>query len=281
MVAIAIGLVDSNRPLGGIVCVWGIPLSLFRSASWLDTRKFGRKQEQPYGCPSRRQKRKHSQPANVRDSYSPLGAYVVLDPKGINAHDLRVSRFGGGVPEHWKFFRTVSPGQEVFGTDHAQMTTRRALGLGDRKSGFVMIKDEKGRHTDSPLWATVGGWALFKSDRRISKWQPTIRKTASDATSRAADGLDLRPRLSSSRRKVTRAKSGELKLIYQNDLKEMAECERFCWWWYIGLGVAAASSLRLFESGRGWLVTNNGGVRFGRKMKLPVGYRRWVFIGAP
>ena len=29
---------------------------------------------------------------------------------------------------------------------------------------FVLIKDEKGRFTDNPLWGDGWGWALFKSD---------------------------------------------------------------------------------------------------------------------
>ena len=32
----------------------------------------------------------------------------------------------------------------------------------DLKQWFVMIKDNKGRFTDNPLWGDGWGWALFK-----------------------------------------------------------------------------------------------------------------------
>jgi hypothetical protein len=70
----------------------------------------------------------------------------------------------------------------VFGTEHAQMTTGDAHWASGTKVWFVLIKDEKGRFTDNPLWGDGWGWACLNPMRPISKWQPTIRKTASDAT---------------------------------------------------------------------------------------------------
>src|SRR5581483_7822197 len=54
--------------------------------------------------------------------------------------------------------------KEVFGTDHAQMTTGDAHWAKDTKVWFVLIKDSKGRYPNNPLWGDGWGWALFKSD---------------------------------------------------------------------------------------------------------------------
>src|SRR5437763_11613420 len=42
--------------------------------------------------------------------------------------------------------------KEVFGTDHAQMTTGDAHWAKDTKVWFVLIKDSKGRYPNNPLW---------------------------------------------------------------------------------------------------------------------------------
>ncbi len=47
---------------------------------------------------------------------------------------------------------------------NAQMTTGDAHWASGTKVWFVMIKDEKGRYPDNPLWGDGWGWALFKSD---------------------------------------------------------------------------------------------------------------------
>jgi hypothetical protein len=54
--------------------------------------------------------------------------------------------------------------KEVFGTDHAQMTTGDAHWAKDTKVWFVLIKDSKDRYPHNPLWGDGWGWALFKSD---------------------------------------------------------------------------------------------------------------------
>jgi len=54
--------------------------------------------------------------------------------------------------------------KEVFGTDHAQLTTGDAHWASQTKVWFVLIKDTKGRYPGNPLWGDGWGWALFKSD---------------------------------------------------------------------------------------------------------------------
>ena len=104
-------------------------------------------------------------PANVRDSYQSLGAYVVLDPRGNQMHMTYASP---GSAEAYRKTGKFPDGtvlvKEVFGTDHAQMTTGDAHWASGTKVWFVLIKDEKGRFTDNPLWGDGWGWALFKSD---------------------------------------------------------------------------------------------------------------------
>ncbi len=54
--------------------------------------------------------------------------------------------------------------KEVYGTDHAQMTTGDAYRASAMIQWFVMIKDEKHRFPNSGLWGDGWGWALFKAD---------------------------------------------------------------------------------------------------------------------
>src|SRR5262250_999928 len=89
----------------------------------------------------------------------------ILHPKGNQMHMTYASP---GSAEAYRKTGKFPDGtvlvKEVFGTDHAQMTTGDAHWASGTKDWFVMIKDEKGRYTDNPLWGDGWGWALFKSD---------------------------------------------------------------------------------------------------------------------
>jgi hypothetical protein len=104
-------------------------------------------------------------PEAFRDRYRALGTYVVLDPKGNQMHMTYASP---GAAETYRKTGKFADGtvlvKEVFGTDHAAMTTGDAHWASGTKVWFVMIKDEKGRYADNPLWGDGWGWALFKSD---------------------------------------------------------------------------------------------------------------------
>jgi len=104
-------------------------------------------------------------PSDYRDKYESLGTYTVLDPKGDQMHLTYASP---GAAEYYRQTGQFADGtvlvKEVFGTDHAQMTTGDAHWASGTKVWFVMIKDEKGRYQGNPLWGDGWGWALFKSD---------------------------------------------------------------------------------------------------------------------
>jgi Cytochrome P460 len=104
-------------------------------------------------------------PNDFRDRYQALGTYMVLDPKGNQMH---VTYASPGTAESYRKTGKFPDGtvlvKEIFGTDHAQMTTGDAHWASGTKVWFVMIKDEKGRYSNSPLWGDGWGWALFKSD---------------------------------------------------------------------------------------------------------------------
>jgi len=167
MVAVAnLGLVNSNGPPGGIVMRFGIPLIVFSFcmlAGYSEVRS--QTKSGPNGFALVDKSGNISKPPDVRDTYQSLGAYTVLDPKGDQMHMTYASP---GSAEAYRRTGKFPDGtvlvKEVFGTEHAQMTTGDAHWASGTKVWFVLIKDEKGRYKDNPLWGDGWGWALFKSD---------------------------------------------------------------------------------------------------------------------
>ena len=105
-------------------------------------------------------------PADIRDLYQLLGTYdVLLNPKGEEMH---VTYASPGSAQYYRKNGKFADGtvlvKEVFGTDHASMTTGDAHWASDTKVWFVMITDEKNRYPSNPLWGDGWGWALFKAD---------------------------------------------------------------------------------------------------------------------
>jgi hypothetical protein len=105
-------------------------------------------------------------PADVRDLYQLLGTYTVeLDPKGEEMH---VTYASPGAAQYYRKSGKFADGtvlvKEVLGTDHAPMTTGDAHWASGTKVWFVMIKDDKNRYSNNPLWGDGWGWALFKAD---------------------------------------------------------------------------------------------------------------------
>jgi hypothetical protein len=104
-------------------------------------------------------------PSNYRDQYQALGTYTVLDPKGDQMHFTYASPGAAAYyRKNGKFADGTVLVKEVFGTDHAPMTTGDAHWASGTKVWFVLIKDAKGRYPGNPLWGDGWGWALFKSD---------------------------------------------------------------------------------------------------------------------
>jgi hypothetical protein len=104
-------------------------------------------------------------PSDFRERYQAIGTYMVLNPNGNQMH---VTYASPGAAEIYRKTGKFPDGavlvKEVFGTDHAQLTTGDAHWASGTKVWFVMIKDEKGRYSDNALWGDGWGWALFKSD---------------------------------------------------------------------------------------------------------------------
>ena len=116
-------------------------------------------------------------PPDYRDRYQVLGAYTVLDPKGNEMHYTYASP---GTAEYYRKNGRFADGtvlvKEVLATSHAQLTTGDAHWATDTKVWFVMIKDDKGRYRDNPLWGDGWGWALFKSDAPDTQIATDFRK---------------------------------------------------------------------------------------------------------
>jgi hypothetical protein len=104
-------------------------------------------------------------PTDFRDRYQLLGTWMVLDPKGNQMH---VTYASPGTAEYYRKNGKFADGtvfvKEIFGTDHAQMTTGDVARASGIIQWFVMIKDEKKRFPNNPLWGDGWGWALFKAD---------------------------------------------------------------------------------------------------------------------
>ena len=118
-------------------------------------------------------------PTDVRDTYQSLGAFAVLDPKGNQMH------FTYAIPGTAEAYRRTGKFpdgtvlvKEVFGTEHAQMTTGNANWASGTKLWFVLIKDAKGRYPGNPLWGDGWGWALFKADLPDKQVATNYKKTA-------------------------------------------------------------------------------------------------------
>jgi hypothetical protein len=105
-------------------------------------------------------------PTDVRERYQSLGTYAVQDLNGNT--QLHYTYASPGTAEDYRKTGKFADGtvlvKEVFATDHAQMTTGDAHWASGTKVWFVMIKDEKARFSNNPLWGDGWGWALFKSD---------------------------------------------------------------------------------------------------------------------
>lgn len=105
-------------------------------------------------------------PGDFRDRYQALGTFTVLDPKG--SAEMHYTYASPGTAEYYRKTGKFADGtvlvKEVFGADHGAMTTGDAQWAAKTKVWFVMIKDEKGRYSNNPLWGDGWGWALYNSD---------------------------------------------------------------------------------------------------------------------
>lgn len=113
-------------------------------------------------------------PADFRDLYEILGTFVVLSPKVSMAggpgqgDEMHMTYASPGAAAYYRKNGKFADGtvlvKEVFGTDHAQLTTGDAHWASGVKQWFVMIKDDKNRFPNNAWWGNGWGWALFKAD---------------------------------------------------------------------------------------------------------------------
>jgi Cytochrome P460 len=104
-------------------------------------------------------------PTDYRDRYELLGTYTILDPKG---NEMHVTYASPGTAAYYRKTGKFPDGavmvKEIFGTDHAKLTTGDAHWASGIKVWFVQIKDTKNRFPNNKLWGDGWGWALFKAD---------------------------------------------------------------------------------------------------------------------
>jgi Cytochrome P460 len=105
-------------------------------------------------------------PADYRDRYQALGSWSVVDSN--NDTEMHYTYASPGAAEYYRKNGKFADGtvlvKEVFGTEHGQLTTGEVHWASATKVWFIMVKDEKGRYPDNPLWGDGWGWALYKSD---------------------------------------------------------------------------------------------------------------------
>jgi len=116
-------------------------------------------------------------PSDYRDRYQVLGAYTVLDPKGNEMHYTYASPGAAEIyRKNGRFADRTVLVKEVLATNHARLTTGDAHWAESTKVWFVMIKDDKGRFPNNPLWGNGWGWALFKADAPDTQVATDFRK---------------------------------------------------------------------------------------------------------
>lgn len=105
-------------------------------------------------------------PADYRDRYQALGVWAVVNSS--NDTEMHYAYASPGAAEYHRKNGKFADGtvlvKEVFGSEHAQLTTGDAHWASGTKVWFIMVKDEKGRYPGNPLWGDGWGWALYKSD---------------------------------------------------------------------------------------------------------------------
>ena len=105
-------------------------------------------------------------PSDYRDRYQSLGVFSVVDLSG--GTELHYTWASPGTAEYYRKNGKFADGtvlvKEIFGSEHAQLTTGDAHWASGTKVWFIMVKDAKGRYPGNPLWGDGWGWALYKSD---------------------------------------------------------------------------------------------------------------------
>ena len=126
-------------------------------------------------------------PVDFRDLYQALGVYTPVDLN--NNTQMHYTYASPGTAEYYRKTGKFADGtvlvKEVFGTDHARMTTGDAHWASGTKVWFVMIKDEQASLSRTThCGVTDGDGHYSKPMRPTSRSRRTTRKTAWAATFR-------------------------------------------------------------------------------------------------
>src|SRR5215472_11771587 len=104
-------------------------------------------------------------PAGYRTSYHFLGSWAVADKAGESPTQLHIVYASPGTIAAYRKDGRFPDGsvlvKEVFQTATGEMKTGIVSRAQTLKGWFVMVKDRKNSHPDSPLWGDGWGWAWF------------------------------------------------------------------------------------------------------------------------
>lgn len=114
---------------------------------------------------------------DYRDIFKMIGAYAVIDPKG---NELHYSYASPGAIDSYRRNKKFADGtvlvKEVFGTEHAQLTTGNAHWRPTSKCGLSLSKMQRADIRTTRFGETVG--ALFKSDAPDKQVAVDYKRTA-------------------------------------------------------------------------------------------------------
>jgi cytochrome P460 len=105
-------------------------------------------------------------PEGYRTTFEYIGSWSVASPSAPGAQELHFVYASPGGAEAYKKDGKFPDGtvlvKEVYEATTAAMTTGAAVSHASRLKGwFVLIKDSKGSHPESPLWGDGWGWSWF------------------------------------------------------------------------------------------------------------------------
>ena len=106
-------------------------------------------------------------PGDFRISMVHLGSWFVPEGGASGFHDVYTEKTSAeAYRKTGKFPDGATLVKELRASNAGTYTTGANVSYATDglKQWFVMIKDEKGRFSDNPLWGDGWGWALFKPD---------------------------------------------------------------------------------------------------------------------
>jgi len=108
-------------------------------------------------------------PLDYRQDYQYLGTWSVAAEQGRGAAQMHVVYASPGAVEAWRKLGHFPDGtvlvKEVFEAGTQPMTTGTVSRTKTLQGWFVMIRDSRNTHPQSPLWGDGWGWAWFDAGK--------------------------------------------------------------------------------------------------------------------